>query len=130
VGIGAGLLSDGTEWHLQLRPPDTATMRFGAITAFQLAADPERVISVGSFSAGTLAFATSPTDGGATLRALVDGDVVAESPMTDLGTIDPTSSFAARVGALVFEQAGPFEVQLLDSTGTVLDRYTSPGFQS
>ena len=59
----------------------------------------------------------------------VGGEAVAEAALVDLASIDPTSSFAARLGAVAFGQTGPHVVQLLDAGGNVVEQFASPGAQ-
>lgn len=135
--IGSGTSSSGGAWSATVQPPDGVQMRFFNMTQFIVGGDnmgDGHDITVTSFVGGTIAMALGPPGVQAgevqavLLRVMIGGEIVAEAPMTDIGQLDPTNSFARRAAALMFEQTGPFDAQLVAQDGSVLDHVASPGY--
>jgi hypothetical protein len=127
-----GSTNDGPTWNASFQPPDGAQLRLGGRAAIAFGLLSEQSIAVGSFDRGTVVLALDApgvdTMPAALLRVRIGGQIVMETAMSDIGQLAPTSSFAGRVGALMFEQTGPFDIEVVADDGTVLDHVASPGY--
>lgn len=127
-----GSTSDGRKWSALFQPPDGAQLWFGDRTATADGLSSEQSIAVGSFDRGTVAMALDAPGAhampAASMRVRIGGQIVMEAAMIDIGQLDPTSSFAGRVGALMFDQTGPFDIEVVADDGTLLDHAASPGY--
>jgi hypothetical protein len=132
--FGGGSFSDGATWTATVQPPDTAVVEVdNGMVSFPMPDGTEShgPIQVWSFPVHTIITAITATDVNATtLRVTAGGNVMSEVAMTDVTASDRKSSFAGKAAASALVLTGPFEVDLLDVDGNVIDHFSSPVFST
>jgi hypothetical protein len=125
--LATGVLGSGVTWSARLRPPSFLTIDLGRGSSFSWQVG--RALGIRTLTTQSMTIVSALVDPGSAavaMRVTVAGQALSDAPLLDLATLDTGGSLTGRVGAFVFDQSGPFTVELLDQAGAVVDSFTSP----
>ncbi|MCU1359644.1 MAG: hypothetical protein JWN99_933, partial [Ilumatobacteraceae bacterium] len=134
IDLAGGTLADGSSWSSSWHSPSWVQIRAGtgsfivSVSSADLAADPLQILATGSAISVTALVPSDPVP--AVLRILDRHRVLIEVPLIEIATIDPASSVAGRVAAVMVQHLGPYEVEVIDANETVIAHFDSPGSQA